>query len=191
MLDTHRSNRRPDFPFQTTLPTADISLDLPDSLEILEQLYLFLNRQKLANGFKKSYINFAAQLSTIVSGPVLSFISDDDEFDFVCTAQEGIVQRVKCRCTDLIIAHDRQSTTVTPLLPEFEDDAEFLTDTSELEGSVPGLNVAPRTTPWNPQLHLIASEEVRRFTGHSSAILGLGSFDPPTDEAEWELITER
>ena len=46
-------------------------------------------------------------------------------------------------------------------------------------------------TPWNTQLHAIATEELQAFAGIKEAILGLRSFDPPEDESEWRLVASR
>jgi hypothetical protein len=40
-------------------------------------------------------------------------------------------------------------------------------------------------------LHWIAIEELLAFAGVKDTILGLGSFDPPADESDWQLVTSR
>ncbi len=61
---------------------------------------------------------------------------------------------------------------------------------SRLAG-LPDAEILPRETPWNTQLHAIATEELQAFAGIKEAILGLGSFDPPEDESEWRLVASR
>jgi hypothetical protein len=190
LLDTYRPTKVPQYPFQTSLPVADIPLELPAGLEALEHLYLQLVRLNLANGLKKSYVNAAIMLNQLLQMPVFSFISDDDEFDFACSVADGKLSRLRCRCGDLVIFSDGRRTEVLPLVPEFEEEAE-LTDESVLKAALPDVAVLPREMPWNPQLHWIAMEELKSFAGIKEMILGLGSFDPPEDESEWKLLASR
>lgn len=194
LLDHFRAAKVPRYPFQTMLPVADIPLELPSSLEIPERVYAQLLRLKIANGFKKSYINFALLLNRLLSAPVFSFASDDDGLDFTCSAADGALSRLKCRCEDLVICYDHGKIQIVPLAPEdneFEEDAGCLTDTATLKAALADVEILPRDTPWNSQLHCIAMEELQLFAGIKRTILGLGSFDPPEDESEWQLITSR
>jgi hypothetical protein len=190
LLDTYRPTKVPQYPFQTSLPVADIPLELPAGLEALEHLYSQLVRLNLANGLKKSYVNAAIMLNQLLQMPVFSFISNDDEFDFACSVADGKLSRLRCRCGDLMIFSDGRRTEVLPLVPEFEEEAE-LTDESVLKAALPDVAVLPREMPWNPQLHWIAMEELKSFAGIKEMILGLGSFDPPEDESEWKLLASR
>ena len=190
LLDTYRPTKVPQYPFQTSLPVADIPLELPAGLEALEHLYSQFMRLNLANGLKKSYVNAAIMLNQLLQMPVFSFISNDDEFDFACSVADGKLSRLRCRCGDLVIVSDGRRTEVLPLVPEFEEEAE-LTDESVLKAALPDVAVLPRDMPWNPQLHWIAMEELESFTGIKEMILGLGSFDPPEDESEWKLLASR
>jgi len=190
LLDTYRPTKVPQYPFQTSLPVADIPLELPAGLEALEHIYSQLVRLNLANGLKKSYVNAAIMLNQLLQMPVFSFISDDDEFDFACSVADGKLSRLRCRCGDLVIFSDGRRTEVLPLVPEFEEEAE-LTDESVLKAALPDVAVLPREMPWNPQLHWIAMEELKSFAGIKEMILGLGSFDPPEDESEWKLLASR
>ena len=70
-------------------------------------------------------------------------------------------------------------------------DEDLLTDMSSLGSALPDAEILPRETPWNTQLHAIATEELQAFAGIKEAILGLGSFDPPEDESEWRLVASR
>lgn len=190
MFDVFRASRQPDYPFQTLVPTADISLDLPPELSDLQSIYKHLGSIDLANAFKRSYVSLALLLNRIFGTPVLSFVSDDDELDFACTADNDALSRLKCRCGDLVITFQDGSTQIQPLVPEFDDDEEFLTNLEDLSAAVPGVSIAARDVPWDTQLHAIAIEEWRRFADTDELILGLGSFDPPSDESDWELVAD-
>jgi len=191
LLDTFRPSKVPQYPFQTLLPSADIPLELPTGLEVLERLYSRLGPLKLANGFKKSYINAALLLNRLLQLPILSFVSDDGELDFTCSATNGALSRLKCRCGDLVISFDNKKVQIAPLMPREEEDEDALTDTASLRSALPDVEILPRETPWNTQLHSIAIEELEVFTGNKEAILGLGSFDPPEDESDWQLVASR
>lgn len=183
LLDNFRATKVPQYPFQTLLPTADIPLELPPSLETLERLYLQLGSSKLANGFKKSYISAALLLNRLLDLPVFSFASNDDELDFTCSAANGELSRLMCRCGDLAITYDNKVVQVAPLVPEAEEDEDLLTDTVALKSALPEVEILPRETLWNTQLHCIAIEELQAFAGIKEPIMGLGSFDPPDDES--------
>jgi hypothetical protein len=191
LLDAFRASKVPQYPFQTLIPSADIPLELPPALEPLERLYSRIAALKLANAFKKSYINTALLLNRLLQVPVFSFASDDDELDFACSASDEALSRLKCRCGDLVVTYDNAKLQIAPLVPEAEEDERLLTDTSSLGSALPDADILPRETPWNTQLHAIATEELQAFAGIKEAILGLGSFDPPEDESEWRLVASR
>ena len=191
LLDSFRPAKVPQYPFQTLLPSADIPLELPPGLETLERLYTRLGPLNLANGFKKFYINAALLLHWLLQVPIFSFATNDDELDFTCSAANGALSRLKCRCGDLLISYDNKKVQVAPLVREAEEDEDLLTDTSSLKSALLDLEVLPRDTPWNTQLHGIAMEELQTFAGIKETILGLGSFDPPEDETEWQLVASR
>ena len=188
IVDAYRASRRPDYPFQTPVPAADISLELPPALDVLESVYSFLNQRKLANSFKKSYVNFALNLNRLLGMPILSLISDDDDWDFACLVSDGLLSRLKCQCGDLVITYQDGDTHIQPLVPEFDDDDEFLTKIDDLRAAVPLGSVADRNVPCSSQLHAIVSEEWQLYARTDTMILGMGSFDPPEDESDWELI---
>jgi len=188
IIDAFRSARPPDYPFQSTVPAADIPLELPPELSSLEKVYGCLNKHKLANSFKKSYINFSLLLARSLKQQVLSFVSDDDELDFACIAADGMLEKLHCRAADLEITFASGAITIQPLEPEMDDEPEFLTDVNNLRAALPEVSISDRNVPWNPQLHAIALQEVQAFIGIDAPILGLGSFDPPEDEQDWELI---
>jgi hypothetical protein len=191
LLDAFRASKVPQYPFQTLIPSSDIPLELPPALEPLERLYSRLAALKLANAFKKSYINTALLLNRLLQVPVFSFASDDDELDFACSASDEALSRLKCRCGDLMVTYDNAKLQIAPLVPEAEEDEGLLTDTLSLGSALPDAEILPRETPWNTQLHAIATEELQAFAGIKEAILGLGSFDPPEDESEWRLVASR
>ena len=72
-----------------------------------------------------------------------------------------------------------------------DGDEDALTDTASLRSALPDVEILPRETPWNTQLHAITIEELKVFAGIKEAILGLGSFDPPEDESDWQLVASR
>lgn len=191
LLDTFRPAKEPQYPFQTLLPSADIPLELPAGLEALERVYSRLGPLNLANGFKKSYINTALLLNRLLQVPVFSFASNDDDLDFSCSAANGALSQMKCRCGDLVISFDGRKVQIAPLVPEAEEDEDLLTDTAALKSAMPDVEMLPRKTPWNTQLHCIAMEQLQAFAGLKEMILGLGSFDPPEDESEWQLVASR
>ena len=78
--------------------------------------------------------------------------------------------------------------TIQPFVPEFEDDVEFLTDTAAIQSAIPGLVVLDRTVEWPAGLNAIAIQDWLSFSGFGQPIIGLGSFDPPSDESDWELL---
>ncbi|MEZ6093258.1 MAG: hypothetical protein R3C03_03325 [Pirellulaceae bacterium] len=136
----------------------------------------------------QSYINFGLLLNRLLGTQILSIISDDDECDFACTVGDGALSRLNCRCGDLLITYDDRTTQIQPLAPEFEDDDDFLTNLDDLRSAIPNIAIADRDLPRDSQLHAIAIQEWRRFGKSESLILGLGSFDPPDDEFDWQLI---
>lgn len=191
LLDNFRPAKVPQYPFQALLPSADIPLELPPGLEALERIYSRLGPLNLANGFKKSYINAALLLNRLLQVPVFSFASNDDDLDFTCSAANGTLSRLMCRCGDLVISYENKRAQVAPLVPAAEEDEDLLTDMAALKSALPDMEVLPRETPWNTQLHCIAMAELQAFAGIKEKILGLGSFDPPEDESEWQLVASR
>ena len=130
-------------------------------------------------------------LSQRLQMPVLSLVSDDDELDFACTSDQGSLVRLKCHSGDLLITYEAGQTHIQPLLPEFEEDDEFLSELNQVRTVCPGATVAERDVPWDAKLHAVATSEWLRFANTDRAILGLGSFDPPEDETDWEYIGQR
>jgi hypothetical protein len=54
----------------------------------------------------------------------------------------------------------------------------------ERDQALPDVEILPRETAWNTQLHWIAIKELQSFAGIKDSILGLGSFYPPADESD-------
>jgi hypothetical protein len=163
-------------------------LEFPAELHDLKAVYDVIYKLRLANGFKKSYINFGLLLNRQLQTPVLSLIADDDEADFACTAADGAISRLKCRCGDLVITHENGKTQIQPLMPEDALDNDTLVSVEALRQALPTVAIADRDAVWDANLHAIALQEWRLFSGSDESVLGLGSFDPPDDEAEWELM---
>ena len=144
LLDAFRASKVPQYPFQTLIPSADIPLELPPGLEPLERLYSRLVPLKLANAFKKSYINTALLLNRLLQVPVFSFASDDDELDFACSASDEALTRLRCRCADLVVSYENTKLLIAPLVPEAEEDEDQLTDTSSLGSALPDAEILRR-----------------------------------------------
>ncbi len=159
LLDTFRPDRVPPHPFQYPLPTADVPLDLPAEMGDFASLYDQLYKLDLANSFKKSYINFAMLLNELTAQPVLSIATDDDELDFACSVADGRVTRLVAHCGDLLVTSVDGRPHVQPLIPEFDGDADFLSDTSLIQTSVPNATVYDRTVEWPTQLNGVAIQE--------------------------------
>ena len=191
LLDAFRAAKAPPFPFQTLLPSADIPLELPPGLETLERVYSQLGHLNLANGFKRSYINAALLLNRLLQVPVFSFASNDDELDYTCSAADGALSRLKCRCNDLVILYENDKVQITPLVPEADENEVCLTNLDAMKSALFDVEVLPRATPWSTQLHCIALDELKTFAGITGNILGLGSFDPPEDEFDLQLVASR
>jgi hypothetical protein len=191
LLDTFRASKVPQYPFVTMLPSVDIPLELPQDLEVLERLYSLLSQLRLANSFKKSYVNGATLLNRLLQVPVFSFVSNDDDLDFACTVSGGKLARLKCRCGDIVVSWGKQKLQIVPLVPESLMDEDLLTETAKLNAVLPEAEILPRETPPNAQLHAIAIDELQAFADAKKTILGLGSFDPPEDDSELQLIASR
>src|SRR5262249_30913470 len=136
-MDTFRDSKAPQYPFQTLFPSAEIPLDLPPDLQVLDRLYSQLSALKLADAFKKSYINAALLLNRLLQVPVFSFVSNDDGLDFTCSASNGVLSRLRCRCDDLMITFSENKVQIAPLIPEDAEDDDLFTDTAALTAVLP------------------------------------------------------
>jgi len=191
ILDLYAARKPPRFPFCSLVPAADIPLELPAELNVLNKFYETLVRLNRANGFKRSYVNLALLLSQRLSTDIISFISDDDGLDFACTVRNGVLTRLRFRCDDLLASYTSTGLVIEPMYSEDEPDADGLTDLAVLRASLPSADVRERTMPMPTALHSIVSREVADFTGVTQPILGLGSFDPPEDERQWQKVLHR
>lgn len=185
-LDPFRAASPSGYSFQTPLPGDEIPRELPQELMVLRRLYDQLARREIADGFKRSYVNACMLISRLIQTPVFSFASDDDELDFTCSASAGRLMRLRCRCADLLVTYTSQGLEIAPLLPEFAEDAEDLTDVKKLKAALPDARFLPRQTPWVNELHGVATEELRGFT--NLQIPNVGDFD---NESDWVLQISR
>jgi len=191
LLDVYASRKPPKFPFCSLVPAADLPLDLPSELGLLNEFYQVLVRLNRANGFKRSYVTFALLLSQRLATDVMSFVADDDQLDFACIVRGGAVTRLHFRCEDLLVTYTPSGLLIEPMFSEDEPDAEWLTDLEALRAAIPSAVVKERTLPIPTALHSLAMREVAEFIGATQPILGLGSFDPPEDEHQWRKIVQR
>jgi hypothetical protein len=90
------------------------------------------SRARLANGFKRGFLNANLFISKILQRPVCSFYSDDDSLDFACVSDNGVLQRVRCQCGDLEIVYQNGRVTIQPLQLEIDEDEGDLTHFSHL-----------------------------------------------------------
>ncbi|MFN7289090.1 MAG: hypothetical protein ACK5T6_00775 [Pirellula sp.] len=189
LIDAFPASKPPKWPFTARLPATDMPLELPPDLTALESLNRFLLKRGLADYFKTSYSNVSLLLNRLLKSPVFSFASNDDGLDFACVASREHVERLEFTCEDLHVTYANGTASIQPLVPEFEED-DGLTDVDELRKALPLLTVLDRDVPWDSRLHSVAIDNYLSFAKTSDLILGLGSFDPPEDEAEWTLLGE-
>jgi hypothetical protein len=176
-LDTFKADRKQQWPFASPTLTSDFPLDLPDDLGALTRLYAALQSARLANGFKRGFLNANLFISKILQRPVCSFCSDDDGLDFACVSDNGVLQRLRCECGDLEIVYQNGRVTIQPLQLEIEDDEGDLTDFRQLHDPEAGIAVMERNKEQSTLLHFVAGSELATFLDMPTAPLGLGSFD--------------
>jgi len=176
-LDTFKAGRKQQWPFTSTPLTRDFPLDLPDDLGALTRVYAALQSARLANGFKRGFLNANLFISKILQRPVCSFCTDDDGLDFACVSDNGVLQRLRCECGDLEIVYQNGRVTIQPLQLEVEDDEGDLTDFRQLHDPEAGVAVMERNKEQSTLLHFVASSELATFLDIPTAPLGLGSFD--------------
>jgi hypothetical protein len=175
-LDTFRADRKQKWPFTSPTLTRDFPLDLPDDLGALTRVYAALQSARLANGFKRGFLNANLFISKILQRPVCSFYSDDDGLDFACVSDNGVLQRLRCECGDLEIVYQNGRVTIQPLQLEIEDDEGDLTDFRQLHDPEAGVAVMARNKEQSTLLHFVAGSELATFLDIPTAPLGLGSF---------------
>jgi hypothetical protein len=176
-LDTFKVDRKQQWPFTSTPLTSDFPLDLPDGLGALTRVYAALQSARLANGFKRGFLNANLFISKILQRPVCSFYCDDDDLDFACVSDNGVLQRLRCECGDLEIVYRNGRVTIQPLQLEIEDDEGDLTDFRQLHDPEAGIAVVERNKEQSTLLHFVAGSELATFLDIPTAPLGLGSFD--------------
>jgi hypothetical protein len=94
-LDTFKADRKKKSTFASPTLTRDFPIDLPDDLGALTRVYAALQSARLANGFKRGFLNANLFISKILQRPVCSFYSDDDGLDFACVSDNGVLQRFR------------------------------------------------------------------------------------------------
>jgi hypothetical protein len=172
-IDTYKAGRKQDWPFTSMPPTKDIPLELGPGLEPLNAIYRALEKCRLANSFKRGFLNLNLALSNALQMSICSFCSDDDELDFVCQSYGGQLQRLHCECGDLDVVYDKGKVTVQPLLLEDGEPTEI----SHIHDPRSGIIVLDRNMNPSPLLHFVACKEVTAFLGVQEPPLGLSSFD--------------
>ncbi len=174
-LDTFKADRKKKWTFASPTLTRDFPLDLPDDLQSLTRVYAALQSARLANGFKRGFINANLFISKILQRPVCSFYSDDDGLDFACVSDNGVLQRLRCECGDLEIVYQNGRVTIQPFQPEVDETN--LTDLSQLHDPEAGVAVMERNKEQSTLLHFVAGSELAAFLDIPTAPLGVGSFD--------------
>ncbi len=174
-LDTFKADRKKKWTFASPTLTRDFPLDLPDDLQSLTRVYAALQSARLANGFKRGFINANLFISKILQRPVCSFYSDDDGLDFACVSDNGVLQRLRCECGDLEIVYQNGRVTIQPFQPEVDETN--LTDLSQLHDPEAGVAVMERNKEQSTLLHFVAGSELAAFLDIPTAPLGLGNFD--------------
>ncbi len=176
-LDTFKADRKKKWTFASPTLTRDFPIDLPDDLGALTRIYAALQSARLANGFKRGFLNANLFISKILQRPVCSFYSDDDGLDFACVSDNGVLQRLRCECGDLEIVYENGRVTIQPLQLEIEEDERDLTDFRQLHDPQAGVAVMERNKERSTLLHFVAGSELATFLETPTAPLGLGSFD--------------
>lgn len=191
-IETFRPSRPPQWPFTTSLPVIDVSLELPCELTTLIAVKRFLLGAGISNGFKSSYVNFCLTLSKLLETSVFSFIADDEDLDFSCTATGGQLVRLNCRCEDLVVDFDAGRTRVLPLVFRDHHDGtnEFGTDLMALR-RIEGVEVRPPRTMNALPVHAVTRREFVRFIGSDLPFFGLGGVGSPDDFADWTPVDIR
>jgi hypothetical protein len=150
-LDTFRADRRQKWPFTSPTLTRNFPLDLPDNLAALTRVHAALQSARLANGFKRGFVNANLFISKIRQRPVCSFYSDDDSLDFACASDNGVLQRLRCECGDLEIVHENGGVTIQQL--EIDADERDLADFIQLHDPAAGVAVMARNKERSTLLH--------------------------------------
>jgi hypothetical protein len=176
-LDTFKADRKKKWTFASPTLTRDFPIDLPDDLRALTRVYAALQNARLANGFKRGFLNANLFISNILQQPVCSFCSDDDGLDFACISDNGVLQRLRCECGDLEIVYQDGRVTIQPLQLEIEDDEGDLTGFRQLHDPEAGVAIMERNKEQSTLIHFVASSELAAFLEIPTAPLGLGTFD--------------
>ena len=176
-LDTFKTDRKQKWTFASPTLTRNFPIDLPDDLGALTRVYAALQSARLANGFKRGFLNANLFISNILQQPVCSFCCDDDSLDFACVSDNGALQRLRCECGDLEIVYENARVIIQPLQPEIEDEEGDLTGFRQLNDPEAGVAVMERNKEQSTLIHFVASSELAGFLEMPTAPLGLGTFD--------------
>ena len=113
-IDTFGATRPPQHPFTTFTPAADLSTEFAPHLRSLADAYDEARRSGRANGIRRAYVNLAEALSEALGQPVLSICADDDELDFTCLAEGGVVTAVTALCDDTVVRFVNGTMSIWP-----------------------------------------------------------------------------
>ncbi|NVZ50121.1 hypothetical protein HX792_07235 [Pseudomonas sp. B6002] len=172
-LDTFKAGAERKWPFTSMPPIKDVPLELPEQLAALSRVYTVLESARLANTFKRAFLNLNLALSKSLQLDICSVCTDDDGLDFVCISSKGELQRLRCVCGDLEITYEPGTVTVQPLLLEGVEGC----DVSSLHDPENGIQVLRRDRAPSSLLHGVASAEIMGFLKTESPPLGLGCLD--------------
>ena len=186
IIDAFRPERVPDYPFTQLTPTKDIPLETP--IADLDAAAKAFRDTGHANAFKRGYVNLALIVAKALGSRTLSFVADDDELDFSCIASPAGIERVSCLAGDILLIWETGKITVEAFSPEFEEDADFLTDLLPFRDAIPSATFIDRERQIPSDLHAQIRIEIARFLGVEDSIIGIGDFDP-YEEDSIELVS--
>lgn len=174
-LDAFEPGKKHEWPFTSMPHSKSLPRDLPESLSQLSRVYAGLRKARIADSFDIAFLNLNLLLSKTLQLPVSSVCSDDDGLDFACVSHNGILQRLRCECSDVEIVFRDGKVEIQPV--RIQDDDFDLTDLTDLHDPASGISVLERNKDHSSLLHLIAGQELSAFLGTSTPPLGLGRFD--------------
>lgn len=178
-LSCYKAGSASQYPFQAayTPPALSEWMDTPN--HFLNPLYEVLRKAGAANTFRRGFVNLNLIFSKTLNLPVLSFVSDDDETDFAIQSTSGVLEKLHFRADDIEVVFQEGQIHIYPL-QSVEDEPIF--DLS-LFNSTPYV-VHPREREYSSLIHNFASAEVKTFLQTEESVLGLNTFDGPTNSIE-------
>jgi hypothetical protein len=134
-------------------------------------------------------------LSRLAGVPTFFFVGDDDLVDAACRADDGRLERFRCRLDRLTVVHEQGRSELEPTVSE-EDDDDELDDTEDLVAA------ASRAVPWSlgptrsfdggRPLHESALALWPQAAGDPAETLGVGTWDPGENlERDFQIVFER